>query len=149
MRTIQFLNNLHHVLLCIPHQKYMGTDTVTFEGVLPEVTWPKWRKSCDRKWRQSHDQKWPCPEVCNAHVQSEVAQYRPSRVFWPEVTKSRDRKRPCPEVVLTGSRFCACPAFSPRFFLSSSIMGTGYDQRSLDPFRGSLGCTQPEVAQHP
>ena len=35
----------------------------------------------------------------------------PSMAFWPEVTKSRAWERPCPEVVLTGSRFCACPVF--------------------------------------
>ena len=74
---------------------------------------------------------------------------RPSGTFWPKVTKSRYRKRPGPEVFLTGSRFCACPAFSPRFFLSSSNMATGCDLRSLDPLRGSLGCAQPEVVQHP
>ena len=75
----------------------------------------------------------------------------PSGVFWPEVTKSRDRKRPCPEAVLIGSRFCACPAFPPRFFLSSSTMATGCDLRSLDPLRGSLGCAhaKPDVVQHP
>ena len=44
-----------------------------------------------------------------------------------------------PEVALTGSRFCACPAFPPRFFLSSSTMITGCDQRSLDPFGVPLG----------
>ena len=42
---------------------------------------------------------------------------RPSGAFWPEVTKSCDRKRNCPEVALTGSRFCACPAFPRVFFL--------------------------------
>ena len=31
---------------------------------------------------------------------------------------------------------------------SSSNMATGWDQRSLDPLRGSPGCAQPEVAQH-
>jgi hypothetical protein len=76
----------------------------------------KWRQSRDQKWRQSLDRTWPCPEVCSAHAQPEVATYRPSRAFWPEVTKSRDRKGPCPEVALTGSRFCACPAFSGAFF---------------------------------
>jgi hypothetical protein len=29
-----------------------------------------------------------------------------------------------PEMVLTGSMFCACPAFPPRFFLSSSTVVT-------------------------
>ena len=29
---------------------------------------------------------------------------RPSRTFWPKVTKSRDRKRPCPEVGPLGVR---------------------------------------------
>ena len=59
--------------------------------------------------------------------------------FWPEVTKSRDRKRPCPEVVLTRSRFCACPAFSPRFFLSSSTVVT-WLPKVIWSLRGSLGC---------
>jgi hypothetical protein len=40
------------------------------------------------------------------------------------VTKSRDRKWSCPEAVQTGTRFCACPVFFPRFFLSSSNMTT-------------------------
>jgi hypothetical protein len=51
--------------------------------------------------------------MCNRKLRN----IRPSRAFWPEVTKARDRKRLCPEVVLTGSRFCACPAFSRVFFL--------------------------------
>ena len=59
--------------------------------------------------------------------------------FWPEVTKSHDRKRLCPEVVLTRSRFCACPAFSPRFFLSSSTVVT-WLPKVIWYFRGSLGC---------
>jgi hypothetical protein len=67
---------------------------------------------------------------------------RPSRAFWPEVTKSRDWKRPCPEVALIGSMFCACPAFSRAFFLSSCNMATGCVLRSLDPNRGSLWCAQ-------
>ena len=46
-----------------------------------------------------------------------LSHIRPSGVFWQEVTKSRDRKRSCPEVTLTGSMFCACPAFSRVFFL--------------------------------
>jgi hypothetical protein len=37
---------------------------------------------------------------------------RPIGAFSPEVTKSRDRKRSCPEMALTGSMFCACPAFN-------------------------------------
>jgi hypothetical protein len=52
------------------------------------------------------------------------------------VTKSRGRNGPCPEVALTESRFCACPVFSPRLFLSSSKMATGCDRRSLDPPSG-------------
>jgi hypothetical protein len=52
---------------------------------------------------------------------------------------SRDRKRPCPEVALTGSRFCAWPAFSPRVFFLSSTMATWCDLRSLDPFGVPLG----------
>ena len=64
---------------------------------------------------------------------------RPSGTFWPEVTKSRDRKRPFPEVFLTGSRFCACPAFPRVFFLSSSNMATGCDRRLLDPFGVPMG----------
>jgi hypothetical protein len=43
-----------------------------------------------------------------------------SALVWPFDRKwrqSRDRKRPCPEGGLTGSRFCACPAFFPAFFL--------------------------------
>jgi hypothetical protein len=59
--------------------------------------------------------------------------------FWPEVTKWRDRKRPCPEVVLIGSRFCACPAFSPRFFLSSSTVVT-WLPKVIWSLRGSIGC---------
>jgi hypothetical protein len=56
--------------------------------------------------------------------------------------QSRDQKMPCPEAVLIGSRFCACPAFSPRaFFLSSSTMATGCDQGSLDPFGFPWVCT--------
>jgi hypothetical protein len=35
---------------------------------------------------------------------------------------SLDRKRPCPEAVLTGSMFCACPAFSPRFFFLTRVV---------------------------
>jgi hypothetical protein len=61
---------------------------------------------------------------------------RPSVFFWQEVTKSRGRNGPCPEVALTGSRFCACPVFSPRLFLRSSKMATGCDRRSLDPPSG-------------
>jgi hypothetical protein len=40
------------------------------------------------------------------------------------VTNSREWKRPYPEEALTGSMFCACPVFPPRFFLSSSTVVT-------------------------
>ena len=65
--------------------------------------------------------------------------------------KSRDRKSPWPELMsvtwpeehLTGSLFCACPAFSPRFFSyensSTSTTATGSDQRSREPFEVPLG----------
>jgi hypothetical protein len=55
---------------------------------------------------------------------------RPSGAFWPEVTKSRDWNRPYPEVVLTGSRFCAFPAFLRAFFL---VVEPEVTRRSLDP----------------
>ena len=54
----------------------------------------------------------PCPDVCAAHAQPEVAQYPP---YWGLLTGSD--KITCPEVALTGSMFCACPAF-PAFFSS-------------------------------
>ena len=62
--------------------------------------------------------------------------------------KSRDRKWGLltgrdkvtwPEEAMSGSMFFACPAFSRVFFLSSSNMATGCDQRSLDPFGVPLG----------
>ena len=64
---------------------------------------------------------------------------RPSGAFWPEVTSVTWPEVACPEVALSWSMFCACPAFSPRFFLSSSNMATGCDQKSVDPFGVSLG----------
>jgi hypothetical protein len=88
----------------------------------------KWR---DRKWRQSRDRKWLCPEVCSAHAQPEVTMLGSMfcacatgcwaisalvETFDRKWRQLRDWKRPCPEVALTGSRFCACPAFLPRFF---------------------------------
>ena len=69
-----------------------------------------------------------CLEVCSAHAQSEVVSYPPE---WGLLTGSDSH--------VTGSRFCAFPAFSPRFFLSSSNMATECDRRSLDPFGVLLG----------
>ena len=72
---------------------------------------------------------------------------------------------PCPEVALTGSRFCACPAFSGAFFLvvvtwlpevteghlfpfgvllgvrNRKLRNTCGDRRSRDPLEVSLGCS--------
>ena len=66
----------------------------------------------------------PCPEVCSAHAQPEVAQYPPwwglligsEKVTWPEEVFSRsgpDRKK-----------ILRMPRFSPRVFLSSSTVVT-------------------------
>ena len=47
--------------------------SITGNGsMLSALVWP-----FDRKWRQSRDRKRPCPEVCSAHAQPEVAQYPP------------------------------------------------------------------------
>ena len=59
---------------------------------------------CYRKWR---DRKWPCPEVCYAHAQPEIAPYPPycglltgsDKVTWPEEA-------------LTRSMFWACATWS-------------------------------------
>jgi hypothetical protein len=77
--------------------------------------------------------------VTNPVISRKLRNIHHSGDFWPEVTKSRDRKRLCPEVVLTRSRFCACPAFSPRFFLSSSTVVT-WLPKVIWSLRGSLGC---------
>jgi hypothetical protein len=111
----------------------------------------KWR---DRQWRQSRDRKWRQSGALSGSIfcactTGSCAIFALVGPFDRKWRQSRDRKRPCPEVALTGSRFSACTAFSPRFFLSSSTVATGCDRRSLDPFRGSLGCAQPEVVQHP
>jgi hypothetical protein len=121
----------------------MGTAQLVFEGVLPEVTWPE---VTSVTWQEVTSVTWLEVTSITCHVRKYVLRMRnrlrniyPSGAFWPEVTKSPDRKRPCPEVVLTRSMFYACPAFSPRFFLSSSNMATGCDRRSLDPFGVPLG----------
>jgi hypothetical protein len=70
--------------------------------VLPEVTWP------EVTWREVTSVTWQ--EVMLVIVRKyairmrnrKLRHIRPSRAFWPEVTKSRDRKKPCPEVALTG-----------------------------------------------
>ena len=75
----------------------MGTAQVVFAGDRAgDRTIAHDRKWRDRKWRQSRALS--------------RSMFRPSEVFWPEVTKSRDRKRPCAEV-------CSAHAgFTPRFF---------------------------------
>ena len=45
--------------------------------------------------------------MCNRKLRN----IRPSRAFWPKVTVT------WPEEALSGSRFCACPAFPRVFFL--------------------------------
>jgi hypothetical protein len=73
--------------------------------------------------------------TCNLKLRN----IRPSRAFWPEVTKSRDRNRLCPEVVLTGSRFCACPAFPRVFFLVVVSWVPDMTKGHLTPFGVPLG----------
>jgi hypothetical protein len=117
--------------------------------VLPEVTWP------EVTWREVTSVTWQ--EVMLVIVRKyamrmrnrKLRHIRPSRAFWPEVTKSRDRKKPCPEVALTGSRFSACPAFSCVFFFSSSNMATeGHLTPSGFPWVYSSGsCATPVVAK--
>ena len=139
----------------------MGTDKVVF--AVDRAVDRKWhdRKWYDRKWRQSRDRNDTVRKYVLRMRNRKLWHIRPNGAFWPEVTKSRDRKRTCPEVTLTGSRFCACPAFFPlRFSLSSSTMATeGHltpsefplsvrnrklrnirsDRRSRDPFISVLG----------
>ena len=76
----------------------MGTAQVVFAEVT-SVTWPKMpsvmcyvRKYVLRKRNRK------------------LRHIRPSGAFRPEMTVT------WPEAVLTGSMFCACPAFSPAFF---------------------------------
>ena len=122
--------------------------------VLPEVTWPE---VTSVTWQEVTSVTWLEVTSITCHVRKYVLRMRnrlrniyPSGAFWPEVTKSPDLKRPCPEAVLMGSRFCACPAFSRVFFLSSSTVVTWLPKVTW-PLRGSLGCAhaQPEVVQHP
>ena len=67
---------------------------------------------------------------------------RPSGAYWPEVTGS-DVRLTSPEEALSGSMFCACPVFTPRFFLSRSTKcwlevfsttSASYNHRKLPPF---------------
>jgi hypothetical protein len=67
---------------------------------------------------------WPVQKNVLRMRNRKLCNIRPSGAFWPEVTKSRDRKRSYPEAALTGSMFCTCPFFPPRFFLSSSTIVT-------------------------
>ena len=53
--------------------------------------------------------------------------------------QSRDWKRPCPEVALTGSRFCACTAFSRAFFLVVVTWLPDVTKGHLSPFGVPLG----------
>ena len=78
------LTSLFHVILhgTICNNVFMvgrsvvyGYSSVTIWGGAVRWCYRKWRHN--RKWRQSRDRKWPCPEVCSAHVQPEVAPYRP------------------------------------------------------------------------
>ena len=94
----------------------MGTDKVVF--AVDRAVDRKWhdRKWYDRKWRQSRDRNDTVRKYVLRMRNRKLCNIRPNGAFWPEVTKSRDRKRTCPEVTLTGSRFCACPAFSPCVF---------------------------------
>ena len=112
------------------------------------------RKWHDRKWRQSRDRKWRYSVsggILCACATGSCAISALVGVFWPEVTKSRDPNNPCPEAVLIGSRFCACPAFSPRFFLSCSNMATeGHLTPSGFPWVCACAtgsCTTPVVTE--
>ena len=124
----------------------MGTAQLTFEGccegVQPKVTWPEvtcpevtWPEVTLVTWPKVNSSQAPCPEVCSAHAQPKVVPYPPQLGFLTGSDVSH----------VTGSRFCACPDFPPRFFLSSSTMATGCDQRSLDTFRGALGFAQRKL----
>jgi hypothetical protein len=125
----------------------MGTDKVVFEG---EQWGATGSDATGSDMTGSHVTGSDHVRKCILRMRTRKLRHiRPSGAIWPKVTQSRDRKRPCPEVSLTGSRFCACPDFPPRFFLNSR---TGCDQRSLDPFRGSLwvyatgSCATPLVS---
>jgi hypothetical protein len=108
----------------------------------------------DRRW-QSHVTRRGPARKCSWRKyvlrmrNLKLRHIHPSVAFWPEVTMSRDRKKPYPEVYLTGSRFCACPGFSRAFFFVVVTWLPDVTEGHLTPFRCSLGCTQPEVAQHP
>jgi hypothetical protein len=107
----------------------MGTDKVVFEGEQWGATGSDMTGSDVSHVTRSDVSHVTRSDVSHVTGRDPVRKYtmrmrnrklyhvRPSRVFWPEVTKSRDRKGTCPEVALTGSRFCACPAFSGAFFL--------------------------------
>ena len=62
-----------------------------------------------------------------------------STLMGPFCRKSRDRKRPCPEVAMTGSRFCACPAFPRVFSLVVVTWLPDVTQGHLTPFGVPLG----------
>ena len=122
----------------------------------PYLRWiePLRMTGSDRKWRQSVSRSMLCACATGSYVISALV--------WPFDRKwqSRNRKRHCPEVVLTGSRFCACPIFSHVFFLvvvtwlpdvtnghltsfgvplDVRLRNTRSDRRPRDPFGGVLG----------
>jgi hypothetical protein len=81
--------------------------------------WPKWRDvtGSDVSHMTGRDVSHVSGSMLYACATGSCAI---SALMWPFDRKwrqSRDRKRPCPEGDLTGSTFCACPAFSPAFFL--------------------------------
>jgi hypothetical protein len=115
------------------------------EGVLPEVTWPEVTLVTWRKWHKSRALSWSMFCACTT---GSCAISALVRSFWPKwqsqwqshVTgRGSVRKGPCPEVVLTGSRFCACPAFPRVFFLEIVTWLPDVIQGHLTPFEALLG----------
>jgi hypothetical protein len=84
------------------------------DGEQPEVMWPEVTAVT---WPEVTSVACPLWKYTMRMRNWKLRNIRPSGAFWPEVTKSRDRKRSYPEVALTGSMFCACPAFSRVCFL--------------------------------
>jgi hypothetical protein len=129
----------------------MGTAQVIFEGVLPEVTWPEvtlvtWPEVPLFTWPKVTSVTCPVMKYVLRMRNRKLRHIRPSGAF---LTGSD--KVTWPEGALTGSRFCACPDFSLRFFLSSSNMATeGHLTPSGFPWVCACAtgsCTTPVVTE--